>query len=217
MVAKKIFDKWMDKFLWSMHKFDVNYNLFFDKNNPCIYGDNDSLIQNGTVTKDFYDYLPATLDSKHDKDNMHLDHAIGRVIPVELLEKAYLSLVVETKFFEPDVGFLSEKIFKPIAYLHPFILVGPVKSLNTLRNLGYKTFHPFINEEYDMIEDPYQRLDAIEKEIDRICSLSHEQMRELVQNCLPIALFNFAHRSRMIDESARDTQLYTQLSEWLYQ
>jgi hypothetical protein len=75
-----------------------------------------------------------------------------------ILDKLYLdtwvSLVVESTFFEHEHSvFISEKTFKPIACMQPFIIVGSKHSLKYLRKLGYKTFDGFIDESYDECND----------------------------------------------------------------
>ena len=65
-------------------------------------------------------------------------------------------------------NFYSEKVWKPMTNKIPFIVVGTPYNLQSLRDLGFKTFHPWIDETYDTIEDDYLRLDAISKELQRL-------------------------------------------------
>jgi hypothetical protein len=65
--------------------------------------------------------------------------------------------------------------------------------LKSLRQLGYKTFSPFINEEYDDIEHNGERLVAIVDELNRIHNLSEEEKKEWIINVLPIAIHNYKH------------------------
>mgnify|MGYP003112717583 CR=1 FL=1 len=51
-------------------------------------------------------------------------------------------------FFEP-----TEKTIKPIAAGMPFVIIGCHKFLYKLRKIGFKTFHPFIDESYDVQPD----------------------------------------------------------------
>lgn len=98
-------------------------------------------------------------------------------------KNSYFSLVTETFFFskfnslrwEEESIFFSEKIFKPIACNHPFILVSRPKSLEYLRKLGYKTFHPFIDESYDLIQNDEIRLLTIVNEVERLSKQTPEQ------------------------------------------
>jgi hypothetical protein len=90
-----------------------------------------------------------------------------------------------------DVGrILSEKIFKPIGMKHPFIVVSNPKTLELLRTLGYKTFSPWIDESYDLIEDDAERLLAIAKETKRLCELSPQELTEFLTNCKEICEYN---------------------------
>lgn len=102
---------------------------------------------------------------------------------INLFETSYFSLVTETYFFtsnhrisiDEETVFFSEKIYKPIRMKHPFILVSRPNSLTYLKKLGFKTFSPFINEEYDSIEDNEERMMAIIAEVARLSSLSERQ------------------------------------------
>jgi hypothetical protein len=91
-------------------------------------------------------------------------------------EESYFSIVTETHFWEETV-FMSEKIWKPMANYHPFILVGNCGTLKELRKQGFKTFHPFIDESYDEIENPYMRLEAIVKELNRLCNYKVDEIK----------------------------------------
>jgi hypothetical protein len=72
-------------------------------------------------------------------------------------QTSLISVVTETNFQNNDI-FNTEKIFKPMVHRHPFILVGPYKTLEHLKDMGYKTFSDFWDESYDDIEDPFERL-----------------------------------------------------------
>lgn len=105
----------------------------------------------------------------------------------------YFSIVNETNYFK-DLGegiFLSEKVFKPILKSHPFILVSRPHSLAKLRELGYKTFSPYIDETYDTIEDDSDRLFAIIKEVERLCNLNKEELETFLIEVKKIVEHNY--------------------------
>lgn len=103
-------------------------------------------------------------------------------------DKSYISLVTETKFHQHientiysdqhDLVFLSEKTFKPIQMRHPFILFGYHGSLEALRKKGYQTFHPWINEDYDTIENSEDRAEFIVNEMTRLSQFSNDEWTE---------------------------------------
>lgn len=94
----------------------------------------------------------------------------------------WLTVVSEASFSDEELTcFISEKTFKPIACCHPFIITGNKYSLRHLKDLGYKTFHPFIDETYD--ECPtWERFPAIIKAISDIAQKTPEEKLEWFKN-----------------------------------
>lgn len=74
---------------------------------------------------------------------------------------SWFTIVSEAQF-EDKMGtiFLSEKIFKPIACSHPFVILGNKNSLKELHKLGYKTFNDLIPEDYDS-EPSFERFNTL--------------------------------------------------------
>lgn len=135
--------------------------------------------------------MPITYDIEDLTNNNPVD------INFDAQLKAYVNYVNETYFFKlntPDYVldhiFFSEKTFKPIICLQPFILVNYAHSLKYLRELGYKTFHPYINEDYDNEEFDLRRIEKIYREINRLNQLSDEQYKDLMLELLPILTHN---------------------------
>jgi hypothetical protein len=81
--------------------------------------------------------------------------------------------VVSEALYDNSTCFISEKTFKTIACTHPFIIYGNKGSLSRLRDMGYKTFHPLIDESYDNLECQ-ERLDKIVLEIKKLNSMNPE-------------------------------------------
>jgi hypothetical protein len=109
-----------------------------------------------------------------------------------LYHDSYFSVVSETNFYDDQPGrFLSEKIFKPVAMEHPFMVVSRPHTLDVFKELGYKSFSPYINESYDTIEDNSERLLAIVNEIKRLSLFSPTELSEFLINVKPICDYNF--------------------------
>lgn len=113
-------------------------------------------------------------------------------------------LVNETVFYESKLH-LTEKVFKPIVSNRPFILVAAPGNLEYLRGYGFKTFGDWIDESYDSIQDPDQRLDAIVRELSRFAEMSTKQLTSMYQSMLPILQHNKQHffgnfRDIIVDE-----------------
>ena len=88
---------------------------------------------------------------------------------------------------------LTEKTFRAIALEMPFILVAPAGSLAYLRSYGFRTFSPYIDESYDLIEDPIDRLEAVTQILTEIEARSAAAKLELWQNLLPRVEHNYNH------------------------
>ena len=94
---------------------------------------------------------------------------------------------------------ITEKTNKPIACAKPFIVFSTPYFLDDLRSLGYETYAPFINEDYDKEVDNHKRLNMIVTEIERISNLPADQYQELFANCLAVADRN---RQRLLDRKS---------------
>ena len=73
----------------------------------------------------------------------------------------------------------------------PFILAGMPGSLKVLKDMGYKTFHPYINEAYDSIIDDEMRAVAIAEEVERLCYLTDDAWIEMLYGLQHILDHNF--------------------------
>jgi hypothetical protein len=100
-----------------------------------------------------------------------------------------IEVVLET-LFDDDRLQLTEKILRPIACGHPFILAATQGSLEYLRGYGFKTFDNIIDETYDTIADPAQRLEAILIEMKRIAKLPHGAKQQMYDSLRSIAAYN---------------------------
>lgn len=148
-VLPKIVDKHKDHF--------ISYNLILQNTNKILS------LPNLEVDTDDYENKGVVLTRRNGK----------------YYENSFMSVVTETNFYDYNNLFLSEKIFKPIAYLQPFILVSVYKSLGMLQDMGYKTFHPFIDESYDNEKNDCERLMLIVNEIERICKMNNAALQTL--------------------------------------
>ena len=105
---------------------------------------------------------------------------------------SFFNLVTETCFYE-SFNHLTEKTFRPIAMLQPFVLTSTPGSLAYLKRYGFKTFGRWVDESYDTISNPFKRIDAIVQVMDNICSLSKDQQQAMYQEMLPTLIYNRNH------------------------
>ena len=88
---------------------------------------------------------------------------------------------------------LTEKTFKAIALEMPFVLVAPAHSLEYLRSYGFRTFAPYIDESYDTIEDPVERIERVTHILLEIQARSAAAKNQLWRDILPIVEHNYDH------------------------
>lgn len=149
-----------------------------------------SLLQKFLDNKDKIFSIPELyLDQK----DLTINRANLLLSTEQLYRDTYFSVVSETNFFyseEPAV-FLTEKIFKPIAHKHPFIVISRPKTLSLLKDLGYKTFENIIDESYDNENDDVTRMMMVLEETKRLCYLSDNELETFLEKARTICNYNY--------------------------
>lgn len=118
------------------------------------------------------------------EDQKHLSPALSAMIDSDDAGRSAVHLVAETLFDTTKV-YLTEKVFKPMVMSQPFIIWGPPKTLQTLRNYGFQTFNHVWNEEYDTITDSDQRMVKLLEVVHKISQLSTDEFAKMYEHCLP--------------------------------
>jgi len=115
-------------------------------------------------------------------------------------KKSVINIVMETFFYSYDeLGrenpsrFFTEKTFRPIAMVQPFILVSNYGMLNRLKSFGFKTFDKWWDESYDLIENDNDRLNKIFELISELNKLSIEELNNIYLEMIPILKYNYNH------------------------
>jgi hypothetical protein len=85
----------------------------------------------------------------------------------------YFSLVTETVYSNAN-SFRTEKIAKPLAMGHPFIVAANPGYYRDLRNLGFRTFDHLIDESFDTIENHQDRMNRLADLVQNVVQLDIE-------------------------------------------
>lgn len=109
---------------------------------------------------------------------------------------SWFSIVSETDFSNTAL-FMSEKVWKPMVYLQPFVIWGSPGTLQYLNDRGYRTFHNIFDESYDLELDPEVRMKKIIKEIERFCSFSFNEKSQKLRSIEQILVHNRQHYLNM--------------------
>ena len=120
---------------------------------------------------------------------------------------SYLHIVSETEtgsaFDVPrsiEKYWFSEKIFKPIWFMQPFVLLGFPGALAHLKNLGFKTFSDFVDERYDSEPNSQRRLILALHSARQFYDRSHEEILADYNDMIDILRHN---RNTLINYSDR--------------
>lgn len=141
-------------------------------------------------------------------DNNAIMNPAGENEVYDVLSLSDFNLIIETHFYNHEVPtngkykfpvFLTEKTYKAIASKTPFLLASTPYSLMGLKQLGFKTFHPYINEDYDLEEDDNIRMDMVINEMNRICNLSKNEYQKLLKKCQKISYENLIVFKKILD------------------
>jgi hypothetical protein len=77
-----------------------------------------------------------------------------------------------------DRVLISEKGYKPIAFYHPFVILGPGGILQSLRNFGFETFDNLFDESYDLESDWVKRLDCLVDNVKQFKKQSYDTLTQ---------------------------------------
>jgi hypothetical protein len=151
------------------------------------------------TTESWINQLPYDVGLRHSKwDNVTYDTILSADFHF-LIESHYDAFLFKNfshfkdKYDIEDFSpaFPTEKTWKVIACKKPFISATTPFFLKGLKQLGFKSFSPFINESYDELVDNKERLDAVVNESIRISNLPTDEYNQLVLNCKEICEYNY--------------------------
>ena len=128
------------------------------------------------INKTDYDKLckhwPNSLDEHNINKGLYGKHFSGYPFDKKLYLDTYFSVVSETHSGAHNCNpqfFPTEKTYKAIINCHPFIMLSTQNFLHNLKEQGYKTFDPYINEEYDKEPDAYKRMNLAIDQVEKLC------------------------------------------------
>jgi hypothetical protein len=172
----------------------------------------------GNIINLFGIYKSKFLNSVKDPQQAIIDHVqknefpnttellnntfVSQHISETIMENSWVSVVGETS---PVNGcfFVTEKTAKPLMAGRPFIMLGGANYLKQLRQLGFKTFSPVIDESYDEIPDLETRVVSA---FNSFKKLATQDPSEITQKLLPILQHNqeIMYKKSTLTRSARN-------------
>lgn len=185
-----VFNLWKDGLTEDAY---VSYGNVINKDNRENFSviNNDFVIHQAKrierIDHKFNLLLPLSADNLN--TDKHNDHSVSVDY---LFTDSYWNIVMETYLDATGGVFLTEKTFKPIKYGQPFVILGTSGSLELLKEQGYKTFSPWIDESYDQEQDVRLRWYAVIEIVRKIARMSLEDLHKQHIEMTSIILHNQA-------------------------
>ena len=180
----------LDDGLWSyLNKFDIPYE-------PADYCFKP--IKKGTGDMSFIEMISYhkthgnQMIEKHLDVNAEQDAWHNRGMTADHYKETYFNIVTETWPADPSF-FVTEKIFKPIVNLQPFVVCGLPGNIKYLKDKGYETYNDWFVEDYDNVQGNKQRMYYLMQEIVRIAKLPKEELHKKYQQSWEKLLYNRNH------------------------
>lgn len=145
--------------LWDTVKYNKDTNLLYPHNREYMA---DVTLDLDTIPGNLF-YNLAEKENLLDKIilNEHIDFIDEEdeeryKLPVTDYQNSWVSVITE-KVVHNNMFFLTECVSKALLGKRPFIVLAGQNYLKSLRDIGFKTFDPVIDEEYDTLESPFER------------------------------------------------------------
>lgn len=166
-------------------------NNFYNIKPILDSGDNLNIHQ---YINELKDRIPIQLDTQHLTSRELSGFGTVDNYNKDFYSSTYIHIVSETCMngdnFTP---FFSEKTVRPLMNLQPFVYFGDYHALKTLRDFGFKTFHPFINESYDDEPDPLKRMKLAGDQVIQLNNMPVSQLHDWYYSITDILVHNQKH------------------------
>ena len=108
---------------------------------------------------------------------------------IQAYNDTFVSLSTETRYASP-MPYFSEKTFKSFYAYRPFILLAPPRTLQLVRDLGFRTFGDFWDESYDEELDHAKRLEKVYKVVTKILATPEVRLKQMLIEMEEILVHN---------------------------
>jgi hypothetical protein len=164
-----------------LNKNIVTYRDVFCGNS--INHDNQRVADHFCDVKIHWPYVSENLDPDWEVAEQ-LNNSVSQIVPWEIYRRTWITIAVES-VSSGSIFFMAEKISKPMMARRPFVVFGIKGYLATLRDLGYQTFEPCIDESYDLIDNDIERWTAAFEQVLKLQQCDHAQLaQDLEARCV---------------------------------
>jgi hypothetical protein len=137
--------------------------------------------------------LPLILDTQN-FDKYPMEHNPNDM--KQYYNDSLVNIINETYFFN-NIIHITEKTYKPIAFMQPFIMVSSPFSLKHLKDMGFQTFDKFWDESYDEETNHAIRMNMIVNLVETICNWTETEKLNFSYQVADILKYNRDHLKTM--------------------
>jgi len=103
-----------------------------------------------------------------------------RHVDIDWYNATQFSVVIETFMHSGAFGnvFITEKTMKPIAFQHPFVILGNPTTLNKLQSVGFVTFENLFDEHYDTVIPEDKRIESVYNQVKNYKATQYDQLTQ---------------------------------------
>ena len=158
----------------------------------------DYTFPNPIILKETHDPEVDKIINEWDGQNANDIISLG---DAEYWQRHFLTVVTETTQ-HTDV-LLSEKTFKPIMGLRPFIILGDTNLYNKLKEMGFDVFEDMFPDIMNELSNPdyEKRADYIVQQLSDLTKLTYTELEEKYKELLPRLKANKEHLKHVMDQN----------------
>lgn len=110
---------------------------------------------------------------------------------INYMHPQYCNFQIVTETCYNRLPFLTEKTYKAIAQMMPFLVIAPgFGNIQSLKDRGYRTYDKWIDHSYDKPGNFEDRWQLFTKELNRLYSLTPEEWADMRAEMLPDIIYN---------------------------
>jgi len=181
LLSTKLYSNYKEKTIQTFH---YDSNLDFHRVNLGI---EDLLHHNGK--ENLQDACKLILDSPVAQEISEYPIVTPEHFNISKLYPSFFVDIVCETYCLGTTFYPTEKIWRPIICLTPFMVQGPVNFLKNLKRLGFLTFADYWDESYD--EDGFYGLKTIISNIEYLSKLSVQDLNKMYDSMQPILEHNY--------------------------
>lgn len=205
--------------LFRFHLAKFIYDNKLKEHNIVTFGKNVSQYYWDSNSKQFDEEFINTLPWQYDVDlrprSNGLDYVLAKTDEeIAAYKETYINCVAERSMrylnYELDI---SEKIFKPIAFLQPFFVFGQPGTLEYMKSLGFKTFSRWWDESYDCMTFESIRFKMLTTLYKKLTLASKHELAEIMHEAWPVLEHNYYTYCNYIESGKSNQNLLKTIKE----